>query len=193
MHKQHHTYTNHIERDPELTSYYTHEQLANPGFRNVPLSRCAYFRQFDVFTTFKCRAGRIIYSACGVPVDYSGTGWSLKDWTYSAQSGIMRRIQMTAVAQITIYMLVLMTLGQTICGIQKLLFWWIAPVIIGYPAVNYVRNLEHADCEVSKVSNCLRNTRSVRSNPLMRLLLWDTNYHAVRYLFFKICSLSKKD
>jgi fatty acid desaturase len=73
MHKQHHTYTNHFERDPELTSYFTAEDLANPGFRNVALSRYAYIKQFvDIFGTFKCRVGRIVNSALGIPVDYSG-------------------------------------------------------------------------------------------------------------------------
>jgi fatty acid desaturase len=46
MHKQHHTYTNNIDKDPELTSYYTRDELERPGFRNIPLTRFAYFRQF---------------------------------------------------------------------------------------------------------------------------------------------------
>ena len=51
MHKQHHTFTNNIDKDPELTSYYTREELERPGFRNVPFSRFGYFRQFlDIFT-----------------------------------------------------------------------------------------------------------------------------------------------
>jgi fatty acid desaturase len=178
MHKQHHTFTNHIDKDPELTSYYSRETLENPGFRNLPGSRFLYFRQFlDILTTFKCRAGRIIFSAMGVPVDYSGTGWSLKEWTYSKESGIMRGLQMTALTQLTFYAAALCTAWNTPGGLQALLFWWFIPVLIGYPSVNYVRNLEHADCEVSKVSNCLRNTRSVRSNLFIRILLWDTNFH----------------
>mmetsp|Transcript_26987 Transcript_26987/g.62103 ORF Transcript_26987/g.62103 Transcript_26987/m.62103 type:complete len:424 (-) Transcript_26987:200-1471(-) len=184
MHKQHHTFTNNIDRDPELTSFYTREELENPGFRNIPFTRMGYLRGFlDVFFTLKCRAGRMIFSAIGVPVDYSGTGWSLSEWTYNKESGIMRELQMAAIAQLSIYAGVAMTIAQTPQGRASLLFWWIAPVICGYPVVNYFRNLEHADCEVSKEPNCLRNTRSVRSNIIIRTLLWDTNYHAEHHCY----------
>ena len=119
----------------------------------------------------------------GIPVDYSGTGWSMKDWTYSKESGIMRDLQMTALTQIIFYVTVAMTIAQSPEGRAAILFWWIAPVFCGYPVVNYFRNLEHADCEVSKEPNCLRNTRSVRSNLFIRILLWDTNYHAEHHCY----------
>jgi Fatty acid desaturase len=181
MHKQHHIYTNHVERDPELTSFFSAEVLSNPGFRNVSLSQCNYLNQFaDVFNTFKCRIGRLVNSALGIPVDYSGVRWSLKDWSIREENGVMRKLQASAILQLSIYFFVFLHFGRTVQGIQSMLFWWIVPVLLGYPAVNFFRNLEHANCEVSKVSNCLRNTRSVRSNALIRLLLWDTNYHAVR-------------
>ena len=190
MHKQHHTYTNNIHHDPELTSYYTSEILENNGFRNIPLSKMSYIFGFlDVWYTFKCRIGRIINSACGVPVDYSGTGWSLKDWTLD--SSIVREIQLFAIAQICHYIVIFTFFGRSIEGLQFLAFWWLLPVILGYPFVNYFRNLEHADCDVSNEeqpqpnmnTNCLQNTRSVRSNPLIRLLLWDTNYHAEHHCY----------
>jgi fatty acid desaturase len=135
-------------------------------------------------------------SALGIAVDYSGWGWSLSNWTYSKESGIMRMIQMTALSQVALYCAVYFIFGQTREGIERLLFWWIAPVLIGYPCVNYFRNLEHADCEVSKEPNCLRNTRSVRSNILIRTLLWDTNYHSEHHCypmvpFFNLCRVNE--
>ena len=184
MHKQHHTFTNNIDKDPELTSYYSREMLENPSFRNVPFSRLAYLRQFvDIPFTFKCRLGRIFFSALGIPVDYSGTGWSLKEWKYSEQSGIMKDLQWTALAQIAHYVALFAFFGRTREGIQSMLFWWIVPVLLGYPFINFFRNLEHADCEVSKEPNCLRNTRSVRSNLLVRILLWDTNFHVEHHCY----------
>lgn len=184
MHKQHHTFTNNIDRDPELTSYYSREVLENGGFRNVSTSRWSYLRQFwDIPYTLKCRLGRVFFSAIGVPVDYSGTGWSLKDWTYSTESGIMQTLQRTARIQILHWVVIALAFGQTAEGRSNLLFWWIAPVLLGYPVVNYVRNLEHADCEISKEPNCLKNTRSVRSNLVVRILLWDTNYHAEHHCY----------
>lgn len=197
MHKQHHTFTNNIYKDPELTSYYTREELQTEGFRNVPFSRFGYIRQFlDIFTTFKCRFGRIVMSALGIPVDYSGFSWSLENWSYSDESGIMRDLQQTAMLQILHYVALFCFFGQTKEGIQSLLFWWVVPVFLGYPVVNYFRNLEHADCEVSEISNCLRNTRSVRSNLIIRTLLWDTNYHAEHHCypmvpFFNLHKLNK--
>jgi fatty acid desaturase len=184
MHKQHHTFTNNIDKDPEITSYYSRDDLDNPAFRNVPFSRMGYIRQFlDVPYTLKCRLGRIFYSAFGIPVDYSGTGWSLKQWTYSPETGIMRDLQNTAICQILHYVALFGYFGQSQLGRQGLLFWWVVPVLLGYPVVNYFRNLEHANCEVSKDNNNLRNTRSVRSNLLVRVLLWDTNYHAEHHCY----------
>ncbi|CAB9508449.1 linoleoyl-CoA desaturase activity [Seminavis robusta] len=184
MHKQHHTYTNNIDKDPELTSYYTREQLELPGFRNVPFTRFGYLMQFlDVFYTFKCRLGRVFFSILGVAVDYSGTGWSLKEWTYSKESGIMKQIQNWAICQVLCQAAIVANFGQTMEGLQNLAFWWLCPVLIGYPVVNYCRNLEHADCEVSDIPNCLLNTRTVRSNILIRTLLWDTNFHAEHHCY----------
>ena len=68
-------------------------------------------------------------------------------------------------------------------GFETVLFYWIAPVFVGYPLINYFRNLEHADCEISQEPNCLRNTRSVRSNPIVRFFLWDTNFHAEHHCY----------
>lgn len=175
---------NHIDKDPELVSYYDRETLENEGFRNIPLSRWGYIRQFlDIPYTFKCRLGRVFFSACGVAVDYSGTGWNLKEWSYSDESGIMATLQRTAILQILHWVAFFAIFGQTKEGLEGLFFWWIVPVLVGYPVVNFFRNLEHADCEVSKEPNCLRNTRSVRSNPIVRLILWDTGFHCEHHCY----------
>lgn len=129
--------------------------------------------------TFKSRVGRIVFSAMGIPVDYSGTGWSLKEWKYDAPT--MLHLQRWAIAQLSCYAVATAVLVP-LYG-SALLFWWIIPLLIGYPAVNFFRNLEHADCEISKSPNCLRNTRSVRSNFIIRTLLWDTNYHAEHHCY----------
>lgn len=184
MHKQHHTYTNNIDKDPELTSYYSRDVLENKGFRNIPLGRVAYIRQFlDIVYTFKCRICRVLFSAAGIPVDYSGTGWSLGDFYYTQESGIMQDLQQTARIQLLHWIALVSMFCRTEGGLYQMLFWWVIPVLVGYPAVNYFRNLEHADCEISRDPNCLRNTRSVRSNILIRVLLWDTNFHAEHHCY----------
>jgi fatty acid desaturase len=184
MHKQHHTFTNNIDKDPELTSYYSREQLENPAFRNVPESRWSYFKEFwDVWSTFNARLFRVINSARGIAVDYSGTSWHMANWTYGTESGIMDDLKKTARLQLLVWFTIFATVGQTKEGLVSLFFWWIVPVLVGYPFVNLIRNLEHSDCEVSKESNNLRNTRTCKSNLLVRILLWDTNYHAEHHCY----------
>jgi fatty acid desaturase len=68
-------------------------------------------------------------------------------------------------------------------GFIYLAYWWIVPVLCGYPFINFFRYLEHANCEVPETPNCLRNTRSARSNILIRTLLWDTNFHAEHHCY----------
>jgi fatty acid desaturase len=184
MHKQHHTFTNNIDKDPELTSFYTRADLENPAFRHVARDRTTYFLQFfDVARSFKYRVRKLIQSARGIPVDYTGKGWSMKTEKYSQESGIMRDLQNAALRQIFFYILIFGLFGRSRASLQALLFWWIVPVILGYPMINFFRNLEHADCEVSKDGNCLHNTRTVESNFLIRQLLWNTNYHVEHHCY----------
>jgi hypothetical protein len=60
----------------------------------------------DIFSAWKCRLGRILFSAVGIPVDYSGTGWSLGGFSYGKDSGIMQKLQRTAIAQLMIYAMI---------------------------------------------------------------------------------------
>jgi fatty acid desaturase len=181
MHKQHHTYTNNIDKDPELTSYFTREQLEKAGFRGVVYSRYGYLKGFfDVLFPFRCRAMRILSAAYGVPIDYSGTGWSMKTDVYSQEH--VDDLKKTARIQLLVYIAVFAIFGRTKEGLQNIFFWWIVPVIIGYCPINYVRNAEHADCEINE-SNMLKNTRTVDSNPLVRQLLWNTNYHVEHHIY----------
>lgn len=184
MHKQHHTFTNNIDKDPELTSFYTRAELEDPAFRNVASDRTTYFLQFlNVTRSLMYRVRKLIKSARGIPVDYTGKGWSMKTETYSPESGIMRDLQNAARAQLFNYIIIFALFGRSKAGLQALLFWWIVPVILSYPMINYFRNLEHADCEVSMESNCLKNTRTVESNFLIRQLLWNTNYHVEHHCY----------
>jgi fatty acid desaturase len=96
----------------------------------------------------------------------------------------MRTLQTAALAQLACNAAIIYVFGQTKKGLHSLLFWWISPILCGYPVVKFIRNLEHGDCEVSNLSNnCLRNTRSVRSNIVVHTLLWDTNFHAEHHCY----------
>ena len=66
MHKQHHTYTNNIYRDPELTSFWSKAQLERPGFRKLASSRSGYLMEFiDLYGIMKSHIMRIVNSANG--------------------------------------------------------------------------------------------------------------------------------
>ena len=66
MHKQHHTYTNNIYKDPELTSFWSREELEKPGFRKVSCNRTDYLMEFvDLYSIMKSHIMRIVNSARG--------------------------------------------------------------------------------------------------------------------------------
>jgi hypothetical protein len=105
MHNQHHTYTNNIDKDPELTSYFSREELEDPAFRNVAANRFGYFRQFlFIWETLMFRLRRLVNTARGLAVDYSGSGWSMKTSTYN--SNIMRDLKNAARLQLLCYVAV---------------------------------------------------------------------------------------
>jgi fatty acid desaturase len=182
MHKQHHTYTNNIDKDPELTSFFSREELENANFRGVVYSRYYYLKGFfDVTFYFRCRTMRLLSAAFGKPIDYSGTGWSMRTDVYSPEN--VQDLKNTARLQLLIYLTIFALFGQTKEGLQGIFYWWIIPVIVGYAPINYFRNAEHADCEVSKDPNMLRNTRTVESNAVIRQLLWNTNFHVEHHCY----------
>jgi fatty acid desaturase len=129
-----------------------------------------------------------LFSAAGIPVNYSGgTGWSLKFFNYSKDNnGIMKDLQCLATIQILHQVALFGMFGWTQEGLYGLLFWWIVPVLVGYPVVNIIHNLEHINCEVSNKEPHppLRNTaRSMKSNLFLCVLLWDTNYHVEHHCY----------
>lgn len=71
MHKQHHTYTNDIDRDPELTSFWSRDELKKKGFRKVASTRWDYFLEFiDLASVMKSHLMRIINSSRGIPGEF---------------------------------------------------------------------------------------------------------------------------
>eukprot|EP00391_Amoebophrya_sp_Ameob2_P003791 CAMPEP_0179007294 /NCGR_PEP_ID=MMETSP0795-20121207/15084_1 /TAXON_ID=88552 /ORGANISM="Amoebophrya sp., Strain Ameob2" /LENGTH=788 /DNA_ID=CAMNT_0020702259 /DNA_START=169 /DNA_END=2537 /DNA_ORIENTATION=- len=95
MHKQHHTFTGDVRRDPEITSFWpdlgrssdapsaSEDSTLETTFRKVPDSvfgRYGYFSEFFcLHRTVYSHAMRLVNCARGNPVDYSGVRWSLSD------------------------------------------------------------------------------------------------------------------
>ena len=97
---------------------------------------------------------------------------------------VIRELQFWSLLQLGVYVLVFSTLGTTAHGWRTMLFYWIAPCIVGYGPINYFRNAEHADCELRHITfNPLHNTRTVESNRIVRWFLWETNFHAEHHAY----------
>lgn len=182
-HKQHHIYTLDINRDPELTSFYDRVELESLKFKSVPVSRYSYFKAFlNVSSYFKNRVCRLIASSMGIMTDYTGTGYSMSSpCRDEIDQTVIKEMQFWSALQLSVYIVLFSTYGQSVEGLKNILFWWIVPCIVGYAPINYFRNAEHANCDL--VPNQLHNTRTVESNFIIRWLLWETNFHCEHHAF----------
>ena len=59
--------------------------------------------------------------------------------------------------------------------------YWIVPQMIGQPFLRAYLITEHTGCTLDR--NGLTNTRTTRTNGLVRLLMWDMPYHAEHHLY----------
>jgi fatty acid desaturase len=182
-HKQHHMYTLDIDRDPELTSFYSRKELESMQFKSAPDSKYSYFKAFvHVTSYFRHRMCRLISSSLGIPTDYTGLGWSMKSpQPQEIERSVVRELQVWSILQLAVYVAIFANFGTTLDGIKDLLFWWMVPCIVGYGPINYVRNAEHTDCDLT--NDCMLNTRTVESNRFARWLLWETNFHAEHHAY----------
>ncbi len=61
------------------------------------------------------------------------------------------------------------------------LLYWIAPAVLGQPALRLYLLAEHGGCPL--VPDMLRNSRTTRSNWLVRRLAWNMPYHAEHHAY----------
>ncbi|CAJ1940096.1 unnamed protein product [Cylindrotheca closterium] len=182
-HKQHHIYTLDIDRDPELTSFFSRKELENPNFKSASTSRYNYFRGFwNVFSHLYHRMCRLVSSSMGILTDYTGIWWSMKSPTPEEfSSSVVSELQFFSILQLAVYVTIFSTYGNNLDNFKTLCFWWTAPCVIGYAPINFIRNAEHSDCD--RVTNQLHATRTVESTFFLRWLLWETNFHAEHHAY----------
>lgn len=60
------------------------------------------------------------------------------------------------------------------------LVYWVIPRLIGEPVMRLVRMTEHVGCP--NVPDFFRNTRTVLTNPLLKIMGWNGCYHAEHHL-----------
>mmetsp|Transcript_10851 Transcript_10851/g.26601 ORF Transcript_10851/g.26601 Transcript_10851/m.26601 type:complete len:414 (+) Transcript_10851:259-1500(+) len=194
MHKQHHTFTGDVRRDPEITSFWpdlgrssdapsaSEDSTLETTFRKVPDSvfgRYGYFSEFFcLHRTVYSHAMRLVNCARGNPVDYSGVRWSLSD---QEKHCVRSELRAAARLQLGLYCSVFL-IAATTSSFGNLLLYWVLPAVLGFAPIHFVRNGEHADCALDHKQG-LRNTRTTRSNFVIRHLMWNMNLHAEHHLY----------
>lgn len=66
-------------------------------------------------------------------------------------------------------------------GWQALLLYWIGPQLLGQPVLRLYLLAEHTGC--TEDGNGLTNTRTMMTNPVVRLLMWNMPFHAEHHLY----------
>ena len=70
-------------------------------------------------------------------------------------------------------------------GTAGLLLWfWIVPVLLGQPMLRLYLLAEHTGCPMTP--DMLENSRTVRTNALVRFLAWNMPYHAEHHAYASI-------
>ena len=68
---------------------------------------------------------------------------------------------------------------------SAVLFWfWVLPILLGQPMLRLYLLAEHTGCAMSP--DMLENSRTVHTNPLVRLLAWNMPYHAEHHAYASI-------
>ncbi len=75
----------------------------------------------------------------------------------------------------------LLLLGSLLAASWALVTYWLLPVLIGQPFLRLYLMAEHGGCPL--VADMLRNSRTTRSNALVRRLAWNMPYHAEHHAY----------
>ena len=155
FHFVHHRYTQDPDRDPEL---------ANPMPRTLlkHLLRLAGPTAYwwdDLGFLFKHATGRV--DEPFIPRRANG------------------EIVREARAYLAVYMLV--AVGSVWMSSWAAVALWLGPLFLGGPALRMYLHAEHTGCPL--VADMLLNTRTTRTNPIVKRLAWQMPYHTEHHLF----------
>lgn len=203
MHKEHHTHTQDIRRDPELIAEFAGMSYAGAvgdsidlslvaaggrnGFKKIPMTRGQYVMRFIHFPAYlKGKVDKLWRCAKGDPVDYSCEAWLLPVSPGDAsQPGTPAyRLKVDARRQIAITA-ILVVICAMCAGIDALFLAWLLPALVG-PGPLYACQLhEHANAALDP-DDGLSNTRTTITNPLVSFVMWNMSYHAEHHLYTTI-------
>ena len=66
-------------------------------------------------------------------------------------------------------------------GSAAVFHYWLLPLALGQPALRAFLLAEHTGCPL--VPDMLKNSRTTKSNPVLRWLAWNMNYHAEHHAY----------
>ena len=153
FHWAHHRHTQDPDRDPEL-------------IRPKPATRLQYLWHLSGLPFWRDRAGSLLKQATGGP-----------DAAY-LPAREHRRVVLEARIFIAIYCGIASIAAMTASALP--LIYWVAPVLLGQPALRAFLLAEHTGCPTVPEMN--RNTRTTLTNAVIRLLGWNMPYHAEHHL-----------
>jgi fatty acid desaturase len=155
FHFAHHRYTQDPARDPEL----------------------ALLRPDDV--------GRYLLRVTGLPYWRERIGTILRHAFTGkvAQPFIAPRLKPAVVREARWLLLAYAGVAAASVALQSgaALTYWVVPALLGQPALRLYLLAEHTGCPF--VSDMLRNSRTTRSNGLVRRLAWNMPYHAEHHAY----------
>lgn len=200
LHKEHHTYTQDIHRDPELIAEFGGSSYAGGqgseydlgviaasgrnGFKKVPSTRLQYYLRFVDFQGYLVgKFKKLWFCACGNPVDYSSTGWQLPvtPGDPNKVGTPAYRLKTEARYQLVGTFLLLVAFAK-LAGPTALLLTWIVPAIVGPGPLYFCQIHEHANAALDP-NDGLSNTRTTITNPLVSFVMWNMSYHAEHHLY----------
>ncbi len=148
FHFAHHRYTQDPERDPELSE-------------PKPETRAAY-----------------LWYVSGIPTWFGNMRQLIGNLTYAKPDGFTPKSAYGKVrreAFLFIAGYATLTAGSIYLNTDVLLWTWVVPALIGQPFLRLYLMAEHG--LLPNVSNMIENTRTTRSNALVRTLAWNMPWH----------------
>lgn len=154
FHLAHHRFTQDPARDPELAS-------------PKPRTRGAFLRYVSGLPLWRERVATTLRHARGrVHEDFIAP---------ARRGGIVREAR----AHLALYLA--LGAGSLALGLDALLWYWLVPMAIAQPMLRLFLFAEHGGCPL--VPDMLKNSRTTRTNPLVRFLTWNMSYHSEHHAY----------
>src|SRR5262245_50912898 len=154
FHWEHHRFTQDPDRDPEL-------YFAKPN------SLVVYLFVLTGIPNFHRRVSDILRLACGA---------ADRPWMAPPER---RSLIIEARAYLAVYVIV--AIASVLAGSAMPLVVWIVPLLVGQAFLRPYLLAEHTACAFTR--DCLDNTRTTLTLPLVRLYAWNMPYHAEHHAY----------